>query len=261
MSSTPETAECVIARCLGLYSSNEYFVRRPVQSGPEIDYWNRKKDPDGFERDLEAERAERRADVAYIADAVNSLPPGRVLDIGCGLGELLEQIEDKHQLHGLDPSTRSIEICRQHTGAELHLGVLENLVGRQAEFDAIIAHHVIEHVDEPVDFVSAIWSMLAADGLFICGTPDFASAAARRFGDRFRLLHDPTHVSLFTEDSLIRLLRDTGFVIERVEKPYFETRFDSVEAYQRMQKPSHGISPPFYGSFITVFARKVGPED
>jgi len=109
-----------------------------------------------------------------------------------------------------------------------------------------------------VPFVREVFRLLKPGGYFICGTPDFSSAAARRFGDRFRLLHDPTHVSLFTEDSLVRLFRDTGFVVERIEKPFFDTRFATEEAMTRMLSGEGEVSPAFYGSFMTVFARKPG---
>ncbi len=256
MSNQLPSAESYIDRCLKLYSNGEYFVRREISPEVEKEYWIRKRDPDGRQRNLENERAERRQDVAYIAAAVNALPAGRVLDVGCGLGELLEQIASHHELYGLDTSERSIEICRQHTSAKLFCGVLEDLTDRPSDCRSIIAHHVIEHVDDPIAFVETIFTMLAPGGTFVCGTPDFASAAARRFGDRFRLLHDPTHVSLFTEDSLIRLLRDSGFVIGQVEKPFFDTRFDTPKSYERMRSPEQGMSPPFYGSFLTVFANK-----
>jgi signal recognition particle subunit SEC65 len=87
------------------------------------------------------------------------------------------------------------------------------------------------------------------------GTPNFDSAAARRYGPRFRMLADPTHISLFSEDSIRRLVRDIGFKIENVEYPYFETPwFSKKELLRILDKDS--ISPPFYGSILTLFACK-----
>lgn len=212
--------------------------------------------PDGVVRDLERERPQRVADLKYIADFINALPQGRVLDVGCGLGELLQQIDVRHGAFGLDTSPRSVEISRQRSRAEVLLGVLEGAFVEERRFDAVVAHHVIEHVDEPLPFVQEVFRLLKPGGWFICGTPDFSSAAARRFGDRFRLLHDPTHVSLFTEDSLLRLLRDTGFRIGAIEKPFFDTRFATEEGMQRMLVGEGDVSPAFYGSFLTVFAQR-----
>lgn len=245
----------IIDRCLALYGADDYFVSYPARV-EEDEYWAEKPDPDGNVRDLAAERQQRKADVAYIAEAVNVRAPGRVVDVGCGLGELLEQIDPGHERIGLDPSGRSVAITRERSGAETIRGVLEPGLFAPGSVDVMIAHHVIEHLDDPLGFVRLAHEALAPGGLFIVGTPNFASPAARLFGDRFRLLQDPTHVSLFTDDSLMRLLRDTGFRVERVEYPFFGTRFATDEAWARMCAPESGVSPAFWGSFVTVFAGK-----
>ncbi len=245
----------LIDQCLELYKGAQYYVHYPARPLPQ-DYWEAKTDPDGKVRDPAAEREMRKDDVRYIADYVNARSPGSVLDIGFGLGELLEQVQDLNSCFGLDPSERAVEIGREYCAADLRHGVLEQNTFGAASFDVVVANHVIEHVDAPIPFVQTIFDILKPGGDFVCGTPNFASAAARVFGDRFRLLHDPTHVSLFTDDSLLRLLRDTGFVIQSVDYPFFETRFASSEAFSKMVQADGSVSPPFWGSFVTVIARK-----
>lgn len=245
----------IIDRCLALYGSGDYFVPYPARvAGGE--YWDEKRDPDGRLRDIASEREMRKADLAYIARAVNARAPGRVVDIGCGLGELLEQIDPRHERIGLDPSEKAVATAAERSGAVTVRGVLEPGRFEPASCDTFVAHHVIEHVDDPVALVRLVHEALRPGGLFVVGTPNFASAAARLFGERFRLLHDPTHVSLFTDDSLMRLLRDSGFRIASVEYPFFGTRFATLEAWERMQAPDSGVSPAFWGSFVTVFAEK-----
>jgi hypothetical protein len=43
------------------------------------------------------------------------------------------------------------------------------------------------------------------------------------------MLHDPTHISLFSADSMHRCLRDLGFQIKFVEYPYFDTPWFTKE--------------------------------
>jgi 2-polyprenyl-3-methyl-5-hydroxy-6-metoxy-1,4-benzoquinol methylase len=245
----------IIEQCLALYGSHDYFVHYPARVAPD-EYWDDKRDPDGRVRDLSTERDLRKADLAYIAEAVNARPAGRVVDIGCGLGELLEQIDPAHERIGIDPSERAVELAAERSGARTIRGVLTRDSFAAGSCDAVIAHHVIEHIEEPVDFVRTVAQALRPGGLFVVGTPNFASAAARLFGERFRLLHDPTHVSLFTDDSLMRLLRASGFRVVSVDYPFFGTRFATNEAWERMLRPQEGVSPAFWGSFVTVFAEK-----
>ena len=96
--------------------------------------------------------------------------------------------------------------------------------------------------------------MLNKDGKFKIGTPDFDSGAARRYGYKFRLLNDPTHISLFSSDSMHRCLCDCGFTIEKIESPFFETEWFTEENLLKLLDGST-ISPPFYGSAMTFFCK------
>ncbi len=49
-----------------------------------------------------------------------------------------------------------------------------------------------------------------------------------------------------------RCLRDNGFHIDQVEYPYFETQWFNKENLLRMLD-TDGISPPFYGNFMTFY--------
>ena len=93
-------------------------------------------------------------------------------------------------------------------------------------------------------------------GTLILETPDFDSAAARRFGNNFRLLKDKTHISLFSQDSLTRFIRDNKFKIFQINYPYFNTPFFNKKNLLRIFNKKK-ISPPFYGSVITIFCKKI----
>lgn len=246
----------IIDDCLALYGSDTFFVRYPARETQQ-EYWAQKEDPDGKIRDIASERQQRMADIAYIADFINTLPSGHVLDVGCGFGELLEQIAPRHTRIGVDPSEIAMQAVRALDGVVAHQGVLEDLEFAPASCDIVTSHHVIEHLQDPVGFVDTVAALLKPGGYFICGTPNFASPAARVYGDRFRLLHDPTHISLFTDDSLIRLLRHKGFRIVKVEYPFFGTRFATMDACEKMLTGSASVSPAFWGSFVTVFAERM----
>lgn len=247
----------IIDQCLRLYEGDAYYVNYPAREVLN-EYWTDKADPDGRIRDIRSERDLRRADVAYIAEYLNTLPGGRIVDVGCGLGELLEQVDKRHERIGLDLSDSAVAATGALEGVRAIRVALADDTFEAGSCRAIVAHHVIEHIEDPVSFVRAVHRNLVTGGVFICGTPNFASAAARVYGERFRLLHDPTHVSLFTDDSLLRLLRDEGFQIHRVEYPFFGSRYATSTAFERMTDGSGDVSPPFWGSFVTVFAKKSG---
>ena len=83
------------------------------------------------------------------------------------------------------------------------------------------------------------------------------SAAFRLFGSRFRLLNDPTHISLFTSESLFRALNDSGFKVISIDYPYFETNyFNKNNLLRLLNHKKEKISPPFYGSVMFFICQK-----
>jgi SAM-dependent methyltransferase len=236
-----------------LYKTNEYYVSVPAgDTAPEDDtYWTKSVDPDGKERDRFAERDQYLENIGPELEFIAGLTPGRVLDIGCGPGWLLSAIDPAWEKHGVELSAAAAEHATQY--GEIFVGPFESADYAPGSFDLIVMYHVIEHLPDPVDAVQRACALLRDGGRLVLGTPDFDSGCARRYGNQYRMLHDPTHISLFSNDSMHRVLRDNGFQIEQVEYPYFETQWFDRENLLKMLN-TDGISPPFYGNFMTFYA-------
>tara|TARA_B100000780_G_scaffold261631_1_gene214203 strand:- start:31291 stop:32061 length:771 start_codon:yes stop_codon:yes gene_type:complete len=230
-----------------LYTDDLYYISIPaVHTEYEEAYHEVAIDPDGKTRYLLEEREHSLKGIPEIIRWVDSKIGGKILDIGCGPGWFLSSLSSKWDRHGIEVSSFASNVASKY--GEIHNGLLETF--DEKGFDVIVMNHVIEHIADPIPTLKKIKGMLNPNGIFIIGTPDFDSAAARRYGDEFRLLDDPTHVSLFSLDSMHRCLRDIGFHIDDVEFPYFDTPWFNEENLLKMLK-SEGISPPFYGSNMT----------
>ena len=239
----------------------EYYVHR--QSEKNIDYegyWNGKGnlDPDGVLRDKMQERdralSDHKTELAYI----KSLKPGKFLDVGCGLGWFLSGISDEWERHGIELSAFAAEKAREY--GKIFTGELAKAKYPDAYFDAVICYHVIEHADDPVSLIAEIRRVIKPGGKFILGTPDFDSGCARHFGEKFRLLNDHTHISLFGEQGLRNILEDHGFAVEHVDKPFFETDLFTQENLNRLFD-TEKVSPPFYGNIINLYSRALSKEE
>ena len=238
-----------------LYITGSYYASIPPRkTSYEEDYWGEIVDPDGKRRDRSAEREMHLADIANELAFINSLPGGRALDIGCGLGWLLSALDEKWEKYGIELSAYAAERAGQY--AEVFTGSLLDYRVPEASFDLVIMHHVIEHMEDPVANIKMVRELLKHGGKIVLGTPDFDSGCARRFGLNYRLLNDPTHISLFSSDSMHRFLRDHGFAINKVDFPYFETRHFTLENLQRLFDADH-VSPPFYGNFMTFYGERL----
>lgn len=239
-----------------LYESGAYYISVPpgVGANYEESYWSNIVDPDGKERNRLEERELFLNDIDYALNYLTALPPGKILDIGCGLGWLLSALPDTWGKYGIELSKTAAEFAWKY--GKIFQGPLSKSDYSDDYFDVIFMHHVIEHMEKPEEEIKNIKRILKPNGLLILGTPDFDSGCARLFGKNYRLLHDQTHISLFSNDSMHRFLRDNDFKIYRVEYPFFETRFFTKENLMRLFDTSV-ISPPFYGNFMTFFCKNL----
>ena len=243
-----------------LYKTNDYFVRLPIRGTAsfESDYHELVVDPDGNRRDLTSfeERMHKLNNFqGEILEYLCSLPdePRKIMDIGCGPGWLLSALSDHWDKNGIEISNFASQMASKY--AHVINVSIEGFECQKNEYDVVVMHHVIEHLQDPVVAIKKIHEMLKPGGILIIGTPDFDCGAARRYGNNFRLLHDRTHVSLFSNDSMHRFLRDHGFHIEKVDYPFFKTSYFSYSNLQKMLETDI-VSPPFYGSLMTFLAIK-----
>lgn len=239
-----------------LLLTGDYFVKREIQK-QETSYWGDEaivNDPDGNIRNLlnKDEIDKRVQNYEYIIKFVRDLSPESVLDLGCGLGDMLLNLDGVKFRTGVDSDVKLAQKrSNKISWIESDVEFFENV----SNYEVIICHHVIEHLDDPVNFIKRIYSAMKKNSVLIVGTPDFDCGAARLFDKKFRMLDDPTHQSLFSLDSLTRLLRDTGFILIDTDYPFFETNYFNKENLMKLFN-KEDYSPAFYGNWFTLFAKK-----
>ena len=236
-----------------LLINNKFYVKynRNKLHDYEENYHSTVKDPDGKFRDLKKERSYKLSQFKYILNFLKNESPGKILDIGCGHGWLLSSLNNKWKKYGIEISEYASKSSSKF--GEIFIGDIKDY--KKKKFDIITALHVIEHHPRPEEFIENIIKHLKKNGILILETPNFDSAAARRYGDNFRLLFDKTHISLFSEDSLIRFVRSYDLQLFDINYPYFETPFFTKKNLNKILNKK-GVSPPFYGSVITLFLKK-----
>ena len=237
-----------------LYISKDYYA--PIKRNNNFskdDYWLESVDPDGNKRNRIDEKEQYISDISAEMDYINKLKPGKILDIGCGLGWLLSAVDDGWEKHGVEISQYASEYATKY--ANIKNDDFLNVDYDSNFFDLIVMHHVIEHMENPIENLKQAIRMLKDGGTMIIATPNFDSGCARLFGNNYRLLHDSTHISLFSDDSMQRMLRDHSLLVDYVDYPYFNTRYFNKENLNKLFKTNE-ISPAFYGNFMTFYCRK-----
>jgi len=139
-----------------------------------------------------------------------------VLDVGCAAGALLAMLKERGwETHGVEISGPQAAYCRERGLDVSELPLEENKFPNHS-FDAILASHLIEHLNNPGNFVREVHRLLKPNGRFYVTTPNIAGLQARIFGSRWRsAIFD--HLYLFSIKTLRKLLENAGFTVERVK--------------------------------------------
>jgi SAM-dependent methyltransferase len=144
--------------------------------------------------------------------------PGRVVDLGSGLGWLaLAARSQGFAPICLDISEFGAQQLRREHSLPVILGSAAHVPVRRGSIAAVVALDVLEHVDDPRAALSEIRGALRPDGLVVVSVPNTEGYGARSkrgtgtwFGDR-----DITHTALWRPDEWVRAFVDSGFVVER----------------------------------------------
>jgi SAM-dependent methyltransferase len=138
-------------------------------------------------------------------------PPARVHEVGAGDGRLVRALADRGYVA---------------TGSDAFVTAAANgsVIGRaRAEaslpshvFDVVVAWHVLEHLPEPHQALSATFRALRPGGRLIASVPNLDSIQARIGGPKWFHEDVPRHAVHFTRRGLLRLLDRAGFTVERV---------------------------------------------
>jgi SAM-dependent methyltransferase len=131
-----------------------------------------------------------------------------ILELGCGGGELLALLGQAGftNAHGVDVSAEQVALARARGVQVSQQDIFAALQGQQVQ--AVIAVDVLEHFtrDELVRLAALQYEALEPGGRLLIQTANGAGLFPRQV-----FYGDLTHLTIFTPDSLMQLLRPAGF--------------------------------------------------
>ena len=143
------------------------------------------------------------------------MPPGRVLDIGCGSGALsVRLVGSGREVVSQDPSSEMLVLCREHfrrlglDPSGIRRGGVDEIPERDA-FETVAALDVIEHIEDDRAALGSLRDALKPRGTLVVTVPALSS------------LYGPKDVEVghyrrYDRDQLVSLLTEAGFQVDFV---------------------------------------------
>lgn len=132
-----------------------------------------------------------------------------ILDVGCGTGMIIKDLERFGKVAGIDIEEAAIKFCQQRNIGKLCLGSGVNLPYKAEAFDLVTVFSVLEHVQDDALFIKELSRVCKDSGRIILSTSAF---------DFLWSEHDVIneHKRRYTKNSLKTLVNGQNLHIERI---------------------------------------------
>jgi SAM-dependent methyltransferase len=219
----PRSGSVRDAPSVGLVECRECgIVSHSVDLRSSVDY------ADGTMHEREKDNSEELNDptsdvsrrVEQVKRVLGDKPPGYVLDLGCGEGQMIEAFQKEGlSTLGVEPGpARARALAR---GLKVVDG-LENISRLGVEFSDLVAvtmFHVMEHIYSPLEFLKDLYSLIPAGSHLIIETPNSQDAWLVKYecGAFQNFTYWSHHPYLYSPKALEQILSMAGFSQVRVE--------------------------------------------
>ena len=159
---------------------------------------------------------------------------GRLLDVGCGLGDFLEKAKHFYRVEGVEINPYTAAIAQKKF--IVHKGFLADLK-LPASYDVVTLNQILYGVPDPVGLLQDINKVLKRNGVLYINTPNADSFAMKLYQGKCNHLYGYTTQNVFNRDSLQWIAKATGYRIVS-----FRTEWLDIYTADLMQFLSHPSS-------------------
>ncbi len=179
----------------------------------------------------------------YIATLENLTKHRFLVDLGCGIGDFMLQAERRGwKTEGVDLSQKAVTYAQQERNLNVRLSRLEDAGYAASSIPVLIATGVLEHLNNPREFMRMARYYLRPEGLILFQVPNIHSLANMILQEKSTSFDGRNHLLVFSVDTLSKLCTQEEF---------------TVETYRTDIVPSHALCKLFqysdpYNSTLTL---------
>jgi len=162
----------------------------------------------------------------------NGIKEGKLLEIGCATGEFIELAKNYgFDVLGIDTSVIFIDYL-QKKGISAKCGLLEEVIEPDRKFDVITMFHLIEHVEDPENFLLSVSNYLKDKGVLYIICPNVESITNKLFGYQHPDFQEKDHLFFYSKHTLSNFLQRSNFSkLSIFSKEYTHNIFTSIYGY------------------------------
>ncbi len=192
-------------------------------------------------------RGKRTLVKKVLSRLLNSQTNYRLLDVGCGTGNILLMLQDFGEAVGVDSSSVALEFCRTRNLSHLQLTLPDQPLPFQDEtFDVACAFDLLEHIEDDLAFLKEMKRVTRKKGRILLIVP----AHPQLWSDHDVALH---HKRRYTRKQFQQIIENAGLEIQRMS--YFNSiLFPAAIGYRTLKRilPKKESSPVQSEFFIKL---------
>lgn len=188
---------------------------------------------------------------------------GRLLEVGCSLGYFLEIAKNNgFNIRGIELDDRAVNYANNILGKGVVLqSTLEQANFPNNYFDIIVVSHVLEHLIDIPNFLKEIKRILNRQGIIVIASPNFDGLCAKIKKEKWPGLRPDEHVWQLSKNTIIKFLKEEGFVIVHNKTSGLYHNFASVIKDIRDNMRDRGSSKEIVYSILNWLLGKLGMGD
>ncbi|MBI3813156.1 MAG: class I SAM-dependent methyltransferase [Nitrospinae bacterium] len=166
---------------------------------------------------LENEDLWRRFAGNILSEISGYKPSGELLDVGCGIGILADEANKKgYQASGLEINPDAASVGRERYKVSLFNLSISQMSASDKRWDVVILNHVLEHLLQPVQFLSDCRRLLKEDGILYIGVPSYKSWTAIVEGKDWPHFFVDQHIWQWTHKTICEVVNMAGLSIVNI---------------------------------------------
>ena len=140
----------------------------------------------------------------------------RLLDIGSGSGFFLKTAKKRGwEVYGTEIDS-GVQSTNNEKDINMSYGEIDSIGFPEDYFDVVVHIEVIEHINNPNEYVSEIQKILRPGGITYLTTPNFNAIHRYRLKEKYDVISYPNHLCYYTKRTLKQLFKTKGLKPIRV---------------------------------------------